>query len=113
MRMVRNKEMKETPIKVEWKDIKFNGTFYNGFKIVVYDYKKNKDVTVSVSVQSLEKQLQRYYFASETPTNKNVIARAKELYDAYTVFLPDSSFSRKTEPKTLKKLVEDNLYPAY
>lgn len=29
----------------------------------------------------------------------------KEVYDEYTVFLPVSSFSRKTGPKTLKKLV--------
>ena len=61
----------------------------------------------------MEKQLQKYYFAVETPTTKNIIARAKELYDKYTIFLPDSSFNRKTEAKTLKKLVEDNLYPVY
>lgn len=113
MRMHRNRTMVETPIKVEWKDVKFNGDFYKGFKIGVYDYKKNKDITVFVSVKSLEKQLQKYYFAPETTDNKNIVARAKEVYDTYTVFLPDSSFNRKTEPKTLKRLVEDNLYPVY
>lgn len=113
MRMNKGKGMSETPIQVDWTDIKFNGGFYKGFKITVYDYKKNNDVTVFVSTQSLEKQLQKYYFATETPAIKNIIARAKELYDKYSVFLPDTSFNRKTDPKTLKKLVEDNLYPSY
>lgn len=113
MRINRIERTMETPIQVEWKDIKFNGGFYKGFKITVYDYKKNKDVTVFVSTQSLEKLLQKYYFATETPAIKNIIAMAKELYDKYSVFIPDSSFNRKTNPKTLKKLVEDNLYPLY
>lgn len=96
MRMNKIKGVIETPIQVDWTDIKFNGGFYKGFKITVYDYKKNKDVTVFVSTQSLEKQLQKYYFATETPAIKNIIAMAKELYDKYSVFLPDSSFNRKT-----------------
>lgn len=113
MRINRIERTMETPIQVEWKDIKFNGGFYKGFKITVYDYKKNKDVTVFVSTQSLEKLLQKYYFAPDNTVTKQLKDRAKELYDKYSVFIPDSSFNRKTNPKSLKKLVEDNLYPLY
>lgn len=109
----RNEPIKEEAINLKWTDIKFNGRYYKGMDIEVYDYKNNKNITVKVSSVELERELQKYFQSKDTTVPKDLIKRAEDLYNKYTVFIPKGAMDVNNSPKTLKKIVEDNLYPSY
>lgn len=104
-------KVKPTPIEIKWTDIKFNGKRYTGFKITVYDYKKNIDRDVFVSTSDLEKELMRFYFDDSVSIPKVIKDKATQLFEQYTIFLPKESFNSNMTPREMKTLVEKNLYP--
>lgn len=107
----KNDKVKPTPIEMKWTDIKFNGKRYTGFKITVYDYKKNIDRDVFVSTSDLEKELMKFYFDDSVSIPKVIKDKATQLFEQYSIFLPKESFNSNMTPREMKTLVEKNLYP--
>lgn len=107
----KNDKLQPTPVEIKWADIKFNGQRYMGFKIKVYDYKKNTDKEVFVSTKDLEKELMKYYFSDDISIPKVIKDKATQLFEQYTVFLPKSDMTANKSPREMKAIVEKNLYP--
>lgn len=88
-----------------YKTVKFNGMLYPYVVLDIYDYNKNKDVTLKVSTEDLQDNLIKAFTNSD---NKTLQEAAQKFDPDINTFIPRKMLLNDSEEKIIKYIM-DNL----